>query len=212
MTAPACRPAWRPVVTRTILGVNIGVFAVWVVSLGSPALHDLMIKNFLVSPLHLARGRVWTLLTAEFSHNQVWHLALNMIVLMSFAPPLERLLGRARFLRFYLGAAIVASVAHCALTAFYLRRSAVAALGASGALSGVLLLFALLFPRQRILLFGIVPVPALAGALLFVALDVWGLTAQRHGGGLPIGHGAHLGGALAGAGYYLLLLRRVRRA
>ena len=41
---------------------------------------------------------------------------------------------------------------------------------------------------------GIVPVPALAGVLAFVGLDLWGLIAQGRGGGLPIGHGAHLGG------------------
>jgi hypothetical protein len=67
--------------------------------------------------------------------------------------------------------------------------------------------YALHFPRHRILLFGIVPVPALAGVLAFVGIDLWGLLAQSRGGGLPIGHGAHLGGALAGALMYFLYLR-----
>ncbi len=56
-----------------------------------------------------------------------------------------------------------------------------------------------------------IPVPALVGALLFVGLDVWGLVAQSAGGGLPIGHGAHLGGAACGALFYFTYLRqRVR--
>ena len=68
-------------------------------------------------------------------------------------------------------------------------------------------MFALLFPRARILLFGIIPMPALVGALLFVGLDVVGLIAQTEGGGLPIGHGAHLGGAATGVLYYFLVIR-----
>ena len=81
------------------------------------------------------------------------------------------------------------------------------ALGASGAVSGLLLAYALHFPRSKILLFGIVPVPALVGVLGFVGIDLWGLFAQTRGGGLPIGHGAHLGGALAGALMYFFYLR-----
>ena len=45
----------------------------------------------------------------------------------------------------------------------------------------------------------------MVGAILFVGLDVWGVIAQAGGGGLPIGHGAHLGGALAGLIYYFVL-------
>jgi hypothetical protein len=49
--------------------------------------------------------------------------------------------------------------------------------------------------------------PALGGVLLFVGFDIWGLIAQGQGGGLPIGHGAHLGGALAGALFWWLQMR-----
>jgi membrane associated rhomboid family serine protease len=73
-------------------------------------------------------------------------------------------------------------------------------------------LFALLYPREKLLLFGIIPLPAMFGALAFVGLDVWGVVAQAQGGGLPIGHGAHLGGALTGLLYYLFVLRpRLKR-
>jgi membrane associated rhomboid family serine protease len=111
------------------------------------------------------------------------------------------------FLAFYVATACVSSASHCLVSALFLGRADVAALGASGAACGLLLLFALLFPRQRILVFGIVPVPALWGALAFVAIDVWGLIAQGRGAGLPIGHGAHLGGSLCGALMYWWYLR-----
>ena len=57
------------------------------------------------------------------------------------------------------------------------------------------------------LLLGIIPMPALVGVAVFVGLDIIGLIAQTEGSGLPIGHGAHLGGALTGALYYLLVIR-----
>jgi membrane associated rhomboid family serine protease len=170
-------------------------------------LFEFMAENFLVSTSHILHGHVWTLITAAFSHNELWHLAINMFVLWSFGTVLEHLWGTRVFTLFYLAAAVVASVSHCAVSSFVMGRDDILALGASGAVSGLLLAYALHFPRHRILLFGIVPVPALAGVLAFVGLDLWGLIAQGRGGGLPIGHGAHLGGALAGALIYFLYLR-----
>jgi len=203
-------PAWvrRPLVAvPVILGVNIAVFLAWRMIPLRPFLDD----NFVVSLTRVGSGMVWTLLTAAFSHFELWHLALNMIVLWSFGSVLERLLGVRRFVGFYLIAAVVASVSHCFVSVL-LGRPDIPALGASGAVSGLLLVYALLFPRHRILIFGVIPVPALIGALGFVALDIWGLIAQSQGGGLPIGHGAHLGGAACGAFYYFKVLKeKVRR-
>ena len=102
---------------------------------------------------------------------------------------------------------MVASLSHCLVSSILMGNGEIPALGASGAVSGLLLAYALHFPRHRILLFGIVPVPALIGVLGFVGIDLWGLLAQTRGGGLPIGHGAHLGGALAGAVIYVMYLR-----
>lgn len=157
-----------------------------------------MINNFLVSWEGLARGRYWTLLTSVFSHNMLFHFLMNMMVLNSFGPIVERVLEPGRFLFFYLGAGIISSLTHATVSALLLGQPELPALGASGAISGVILLFSLWFPRERILLLGILPIPAFFGALVFIGLDLWGLWAQAGGGGLPIGHGAHLGGAAAG--------------
>jgi len=155
---------------------------------------------------------VWTVLTAAFSHSEFWHLAINMFVLWSFGTALERLWGTRIFIVFYLVAAVVSSISHCLVSTVLLGNSDIQALGASGAVSGLLLAYALLFPHHKILLMGIVPVPALMGVLAFVGIDLWGLFAQTRGGGLPIGHGAHLGGALAGAVMYFFWLRNIRFA
>jgi membrane associated rhomboid family serine protease len=190
-----------------IIGLNVLVFLAWQAASYSQPLFKFMTENFLVSTTHVLHLHVWTLITAAFSHSELWHLAINMFVLWSFGTVLEHFWGTRIFVLVYLAAAVVASVSHCAVSSLVLGRDDIPALGASGAVSGLLLAYALHFPRHRILLFGIVPVPALAGVLAFVGLDLWGLIAQGRGGGLPIGHGAHLGGALAGALIYFLYLR-----
>lgn len=139
------------------------------------------------------------------------HLALNMFVLSSFGPIVELTLGARRFVQFYLMASVVSSLSHALVSNYILSEPSLPALGASGAIAGLILLFSLLFPRQKILLLGFIPVPAILGAVLFVALDLWGLSAQAEGGGLPIGHGAHLGGAFTGLIYGLMLRAEVRR-
>lgn len=210
------RSEWAPPVRRirprapavkVIVGLNIVVFLAWQAAAMAPSLRTFMIENFLVSTAHLMHGHVWTLLTAAFSHNEIWHLAINMFVLWSFGTVLEHLWGTRSFVTFYLVAAVAASICHCAVSSILMGNGEIPALGASGAVSGLLMAYALTFPRHKILIFGIIPVPALVGVLGFVGIDLWGLFAQTRGGGLPIGHGAHLGGALAGAVMYFSYLK-----
>jgi membrane associated rhomboid family serine protease len=196
--------------SRTILFIilaNVVVFLMWQFA-GSSIDPQFMMDHFLVSWSGLLDGRVWILITSVFSHSMFWHLLINMIVLYSFGPVMVQILGPRRFLIFYFLAGLISSLSHAMVSNFILHQPDLPALGASGAISAVILLFALIFPKQKILLFGIIPIPALIGALLFIGLDVWGLSAQAQGGGLPIGHGAHLGGALTGIIYYFFFFRR----
>lgn len=202
----------RSLVTPFIILINVSVFAFWMMSASSPTEVQFLVDHFLTSWTGLEEGRYWILLTSVFSHNLFWHLLLNMFVLNSFGPIMEGTLGAPRFLRFYLIAGIVGSFCHASVSAFLLHQPDLPAHGASGAISGLILLFSLMFPKEKLLILGIIPMPALFGALLFVGLDIWGLIAQAEGGGLPIGHGAHLGGALTGAIYYFTVARRHRRA
>ena len=195
-----------------ILLINIGVFLAWNFSLGESAVSsDFMVNNFLVSWSGLEQGRFWILLTSAFSHNLFFHVFMNMFVLSSFGTTVESTIGLSRFVWFYLAAAVFSSFCHATVSNIILHDPDLPALGASGAVSGVVLLFALLYPQQKILLFGIIPVPALWAVVIFVGLDLWGLFAQAGGGGLPIGHGAHLGGALAGLIYYFFIYPEKRR-
>ncbi|MGZ3669521.1 MAG: rhomboid family intramembrane serine protease [Bdellovibrionota bacterium] len=193
-------------ISSRIIAANVAVFFLWLI-LGMDD-HGFMAQNFLVSWTGLREGRVWTLFTSVFSHATFLHLFLNMIVLRSFGAVMEQALGQKQFIRFFLAAGAIASLSHCLVSAFILGDPALPALGASGAISGLVLLFALLFPGQRILFFGIIPLPALWAAVILVGIDTWGLIEQVRGGGLPICYGAHIGGALTGLLYYVLFLRR----
>lgn len=185
--------------------INVAVYGLWFTGYyGSAFMED----NFLVSWNSVMEGRYWTLLTTVFSHNMFWHLLINMFVLRSFGTLINSVLGARRFLIFYLTAGLTGSVCHILVSKFLLHEPSISALGASGAVAGLIWLFALIFPKEKLLLFAIIPMPAFIGALAFVGLDLWGLYSQAHGGGLPIGHGAHLGGALAGVLFYVFYLRK----
>lgn len=195
----------RVLAVPILILLNIAVFAMWTFPESFGVDFEFMFNHFLVSWTAVEEGRFWVLLTSVFSHNLFWHLLLNMFVLNSFGSIIEQMLGLKRFVAFYLIAGMISSISHAVFSNYIMGDPSIPALGASGAISGVILLFSLLFPKERILILGIIPIPALFGALLFVGLDIWGLTAQAGGGGLPIGHGAHLGGAFAGLLYYLYL-------
>ncbi|CAM2069481.1 Rhomboid family intramembrane serine protease [Sulfidibacter corallicola] len=208
-------PEWvtRPLlVVPVILVLNIAIFLGWTLFTGTEANERFFVENFLVSNAHLRAGYYWTVLTSVFSHNMAFHLLFNMMVLLSFGSWLERFLGKGRFLILYLGAGMFSSLMHCVTTWLLIARGDVPALGASGALAALLLVFAAIWPREKIVLFGLIPLPAAVGVGAFVVLDLWGLFAQSQGGGLPIGHGAHLGGTLFGAVYYFTRIRpRLKR-
>ena len=192
-----------------IIALNILVFLMWNTNFVS---ENFMQENFLVSWQALQEGRFWTLLGSAFSHNSFMHILVNMFVLNSFGPLLAQVLGKKLFISFYMAAAALSSLCHAVVSNLLLHSPDLPALGASGAIAGLVLLFALIFPKERLLFFGFIPVPALVGALGFIALDLWGLFAQAEGGGLPIGHGAHLGGSFTGILFYFLFVRKkVRR-
>lgn len=190
---------------RIIIIINVLVFLAWnITGLVDP---QFMTDNFLVSWDGLVAGRYWILLTSTFSHNMFLHIFLNMYVLHSFGSVVLQTVGLKSFLNFYFIAGIFSSFCHAYVSAFFLGSPELPALGASGAIAGIILLFSLIYPKEKILLLGIIPLPAIWGAIAFIGLDIWGLIEQAHGSGLPIGHGAHLGGAIAGIIYYLYLRR-----
>jgi membrane associated rhomboid family serine protease len=144
-----------------------------------------------------------TLITSIFMHGGIAHIFGNMLFLLIFGDNIENRLGHLRYLIFYLVCGILASLAHVYSTAMLGGNLLIPTLGASGAISGVLGAYILLFPRKRvsvIVFYFITDMPAIVViGLWFVFQLVSGLGllgAGAQGGG--VAYGAHIGGFIAG--------------
>jgi membrane associated rhomboid family serine protease len=142
-----------------------------------------------------------TLLTSMFMHGGFAHLFGNMLYLWIFGDNLEDALGRRRYLAFYLLTGVLASFAHILTTVIFGGDPRIPSLGASGAISGVLGGYVLLFPKRRVkvlIIRVIQEVPAyVAIGLWFVFQLVSGL-GMLGGQGGGVAYGAHIGGFVAG--------------
>ncbi len=148
----------------------------------------------------LALERPWTLITYMFLHGGFWHLLFNMLGLYFFGPRLEDELGGRDFLLLYFISGISG-----ALFSFLTPFTAI--IGASGAVYGILLGFAFFWPRDQILIWGIIPVEARWLVAIMTALSLFG----GFGSSDNIAHFAHLGGFAGGYLYLRLRKQRVRR-
>jgi len=145
--------------------------------------------------------RPWTLVTYMFLHAGVGHILFNMLSLFFFGPRLEERLGGRRFIALYLVSGLTGALASS------LFSPGAAVVGASGAIYGVMLGYARYWPRDTILIWGVLPVPARGLVIGMTALNLWqGLGVARAGGG-GIANFAHLGGFL-GAWAYLVWWER----
>ncbi|MEE2692310.1 MAG: rhomboid family intramembrane serine protease [Pseudomonadota bacterium] len=145
------------------------------------------------------RQQSYRVVTSSFLHGDLFHLFFNMLTLFYFGPVVERILGKLGFLVVYFGAIIASGV----VTAIVKRRVPnYRSVGASDAVSGVLLSFCLFFPLEPIyILFIPVGIPAILYGVLFMLIS-----ARLMGNaGNRIAHEGHLGGALAGVGLTLLM-------
>ncbi|NBB86926.1 MAG: rhomboid family intramembrane serine protease [Bacteroidetes bacterium] len=167
-----------------------------VVSLVALTSRPELIDRFAFKPVRvLQEQEYYRLFTAGLVHVDGTHLLFNMITLYFFGPWLEGLLGPVRFLILYVGSDLAAQALSLVM---HQRNPTYAAVGASGAISGVLFGFCLYEPFRLLYLFFAIPIPAVVFAVGFVALSIYAM--QNRGpeetGGLA--HEAHLGGALGG--------------
>jgi len=201
-------PVRRPPVPRVLwwlIGINVGVYALWNLVGPDPAWGELLAAHLLVSSEAVLSGRVWTLITSTFSHIDPTHLLFNMLALWVFGSDVCRLVGSRRFVYLYLVGGLLASVAHVVFSV--LAADPTPALGASGSVMAVAAVFAALYPKRMLMVNFLIPVPAALAVGLYAVADVAGLIGQGSG----IAHAAHLGGAAYGLGYWWLVIRPRRR-
>lgn len=179
---------------EVLIAFNVAVFLYQLVR---PDLDERLLDLYALSTAGIEQGRWWQLITHAFLHGNIWHLLFNMAGLWFAGRIVERVMGTPRFLGLYMACAIAGGLAQVLLEG---GRSLL--LGASGAVCGVILAFATIFPEAQIvlLLFFVIPLRfrakylgwgLMGSSLLFflVGFEPW------------IGHAAHLGGCVAG---YLL--------
>jgi membrane associated rhomboid family serine protease len=179
-----------------LIAANVAAYALMYVSPGLFGLLEFQPSHFLERP--------WTIITYMFLHDprSITHILFNMLGLYFFGPRVEIELGERRFLTLY----FLSGIAGALLSLVFSPHSAI--VGASGAIFGVFLAFAYHWPRERIYVWGVLPIEARWMVVGMTALSLFG---GFGGGGDGIAHFAHLGGYLGAFGYLKYLDSRSGR-
>lgn len=190
--------------TRILIILNVVFYGIEL------AIPELTIGNFALWPLNSPPDsappfEVWQLITYAFLHdpNSWTHILLNMWALFIFGQDVERMLGIKRYAGLYFTSVLTAGLTQLAFSYFAALPPSYT-VGASGAVFGVLLAFAVFFPKRIIvLIIPPIPLPARVFVVLYAALELYlGVTGTQEG----VAHFAHLGGLL-GALFFLRLRR-----
>jgi membrane associated rhomboid family serine protease len=204
-----------PIVTIALIAANVAVFLWQVVVVGLPlsvqiagaipyeilTLRDVKEVDLIAPP--------FTILTSMFLHGGFLHIAGNMLFLWIFGNNVEDVLGRTRFLFFYLACGVVAALAQVGVASMTGDQAAllVPMVGASGAIAGVLAAYVALFPRARVLtlvpifiFIKLIYIPAyfFIGFWFLIQLVSAYLSAQSGSSGGGVAFVAHVAGFVAG--------------
>jgi len=170
---------------KYLLLANVGIFFLeflW----GSE-----LIYLFGLTPALIKQGFIWQLFTYMFLHGGFFHIFFNMFALWMFGGEIERAWGTKEFLKYY----FVTGVGAGFFTFFLSFNSHIPTIGASGAIFGILVAFAMMFPDRPIYLYFLFPIKAKYLVIFFVVIEF--LASFRHTSD-GIGHFAHLGGIVIG--------------
>jgi len=190
-------PGPIPSAIKALIGANVVAF------LATLLVPSLRLELGLVPMWVVREFRVWQLVTYMFIHAGIFHIAFNMLALWMFGTELERMWGRRYFLKFYFATGIGAGVLTVllALLPFAPARQLYLSdvIGASGAVYGLLLAWAIYFPDRPIYMYFVFPIPARVFVLIIGAIEL--LTSMSESGG-GIASATHLSGLLVA---YLML-------
>ena len=154
-------------------------------------------------PSFVRRGYLYQLFSYMFVHGSLNHLIFNMLSLLIFGTMVEKRIGSKEFLLFYLLTGLFSGI--ISFISYYLGGMNVVLVGASGAIYGVLLLFAVFFPYSVIFVFGIIPVRAPILIIIYALIELY---SQVFGRGGNVAHLTHLSG-LAFAYLYCRIRMRI---
>lgn len=192
-----------PEVTRNLLAINVMVFIAILIN------QNAMVERFALFFPASRFFKPWQLLTHLFMHGSFWHIFFNMYSLFLFGSVVERSIGTKRFLTFYFVCGLGAALLHMGVQGIeyytYLHAgnygaaqalNYVPTVGASGAIYGVLIAYAMLYPSSRLTL--IFPPVTMSARTMVIVFAVIELLTGMGGTTDGVAHFAHLGGMLAG--------------
>jgi membrane associated rhomboid family serine protease len=182
---------------KMLVAVNVAAFVLTVLT------QDWLNRALGMRPSAIVTGfELWRLVTYMFLHGGIFHILFNMLALWMFGVELERMWGSRYFTKFYfvsgVGAALTTLVVSF-VPGFGGEVYGALTIGASGAVYGVLLAYALYFPHRPIYMYFVFPIPAKYFVMIIGAIS---LLASMGGPGGGVAHTTHLGG-LIGAYLYL---------
>ena len=186
--------------------INIVCFLIFTILI---SLNLLSIDFIAIKPSNILAGKyLWTFLTSMFMHAGFFHLFANMVTLLFIGSLVEKLIGKKRYFWFYMLSGIFAGLTFVLSALVFSSDYSTYAVGASGALFGLIGVLMFLTPNLPVYIF-FIPIPvkmkyAAPGMLLLL----WLISVA---GNVPIGNTAHLGGLIAGLGYGLYLRRKYKR-
>lgn len=200
-----------PHVTRLLIIANVVVFIVmWFY--GQAFYVDAVLRFGMVPEDVLTGRRLYTVFTSMFLHADLFHIAFNMLYLFIFGDNVEGNFGHKRFLLFYFLCGLIADVFHIgSLVLWNFAELSTVTIGASGAISGVLGAYMIMYPRAKILtliLFRpiIVPIPAMFFLGVWFFFQLLASFLDISGG---VAYWAHIGGFIAGI--FLALIFRQKK-
>jgi rhomboid family protein len=184
---------------RAILFANIGIFVVTMFAQSGDGTNPIVQLFGLTPRAFLGQGRLWQIVTYLFLHASVSHILFNMLALWMFGVDLERRWGTQAFTRYYFLTGIGAGVTTVLVSLMPLDSVRtlynVPTVGASGAIYGLLMAWAIVFPHRTILFMMLFPLPARVAVIIMGTISF--LVAASASGGV-VNEFAHLGGLLAG--------------
>jgi membrane associated rhomboid family serine protease len=184
---------------KWLIIVNVVVYVLQFLSRSMLHPEGLVQDYFVLNPDKVLHGELWRLLTYAFLHDMasVWHIVFNMLFLWWFGSDVEIIYGTKEFVAFYLVSALLGGIAFTAWA--FAEGQFALCLGASGAVTAVMVVCACHFPRKMILVFFVLPVPIWIFVLFQVGQDALAFLSHRQSGTAVQ---VHLAGAAFGFVYY----------
>jgi membrane associated rhomboid family serine protease len=190
------RDRWGSIyLTYMLIMINVGIFILQSIS---PFITNL----FMLHPVASESHWIFQYFTACFLHGSFVHLLMNMLVLFFFGIFIEIKFGKYKFLTMYLVSGVLANIAF-----HVFDTPTLPALGASGAIFGIITALAVMIPKQKVFIFGLIPAKLGVVVGFMLVYEIYNIFFPILDG---IGHLVHVAGAVVGSAFYIFFLRKHR--